>query len=126
MEEFHMNDIEFVGAIIREAREAKAWSQQQLADELEVDVRTVKKLEDGIGNLSTELFLKCVITLRLSADICIYAPHDETGLLMHRLFQQLLQLTPEQIDRVYKAARYIREWNDDHNDIDSWKYYMKD
>ena len=38
-----MNDFEFTGRIIKEAREAKGWTQLQLADALDVDIRTVRR-----------------------------------------------------------------------------------
>ena len=119
-----MDDLEFTGRVIREAREAKGWTQLQLADELDVDVRTVRRLEEGKTRSSSTLFFRCVYVLTLSADICIYAPRDETGLRMHRIFQDLLTLTPEQIDRVYKSARMIREWHDEHPDIVTWEDYI--
>ena len=119
-----MNDMEFTGRVIREAREAKGWTQLQLADELDVDVRTVKRLEEGKTKSSSILFFRCVYVLTLSADICIYAPRDDTGLSMHRIFQELLTLTPEQIDRVYRSARMIRKWHDDHPDIVTWEDYI--
>ena len=53
-----MNNLEFTGKIIQQARERMGLSQTQLADELDVDVRTVKRLEDGIGNHSAELFIQ--------------------------------------------------------------------
>ena len=87
-------------------------------------MRTVKRLEEGKTKSSSTLFFRCVYVLTLSADICIYAPRDETGLSMHRIFQELLTLTPEQIDRVYKSARMIREWHDAHPDIVSWEDYL--
>ena len=120
-----MNNIEFVGKIVQQTREYMGWSQLQLADELDVDVRTVRRLEDGIGNHSAELFLKCVVLLHVSADICIYAPHDETGIKMHQLYLQLLDLDPDQISRVYKAARSRREWLDEHPEIDTWEKYVE-
>ncbi len=120
-----MDDIEFAGKLIRQARERMGLSQIQLADELDVDVRTVKRLEEGIGNHSAELFIKCVVLLHMSADICIYAPHDETGLKMHSLYLDMLELPVEQIDRVYKSARLKREWMDSHPDIDSWEKYVR-
>lgn len=120
-----MNDVEFTGKIIRQSREYKGWSQLQLADELNVDIRTVKRLEDGIGNHSTELFIKCVVLLNMSADICIYAPHDETGLKMHSLYLQLLDLSPDQIAQVCKSARHKREWADEYPEINSWEKYVE-
>lgn len=119
-----MNNLEFTGKIIQQARERMGLSQTQLADELDVDVRTVKRLEDGIGNHSAELFIKCVVLLHMSADICIYAPHDETGLKMHSLYLDMLGLSLEQIDRVYKSARLKREWMDAQPDIDTWEKYV--
>lgn len=120
-----MNDFEFTGRIIKEAREAKGWTQLQLADALDVDIRTVRRLEDGTSKHGTEIFLKCVVTLRLSADICVYAPRNETGLLMHRLYQEMLQLTSEQIEQVYKSAHHIREWYDQHPEIETWEDYIR-
>lgn len=37
-----MNDFEYFGKLVEQAREEKGWSQQRLADEVDVDVRTVK------------------------------------------------------------------------------------
>ena len=42
--------------IIKEAREAKGWTQLQLADALDVDVRTVRRLEDETSKHGTEIF----------------------------------------------------------------------
>ena len=74
-----MNDFEFTGRIIKEAREARGWTQLQLADALDVDIRTVRRLEDGTSKHGTEIFLKCVVTLRLSIRISITRPVMRTG-----------------------------------------------
>ena len=124
-----MNDFEFTGRIIKEAREAKGWTQLQLADALDVDIRTVRRLEDGTSKHGTEIFLKCVVTLRLSADICVYAPRDEAGLLMHRIYQEMLQLTPEQKNRhtIYgNGMTSIRRLRHGRTIFGTWGNPMKD
>lgn len=45
-----MTDREYLGRIIKQAREEKGWTQQELADEMDIDLRTVRKVEDGKGN----------------------------------------------------------------------------
>ena len=47
------------------------------------------------------------------------------SLLMHRPYQEMLQLTPEQIERVYKSAHHIREWYDQHPEIETWEDYIR-
>ena len=36
---------EFAGLLVKQAREEKQWDQQYLADELDIDIRTLKKIE---------------------------------------------------------------------------------
>ena len=50
-----MNDFEFTGRIIKEAREARGWTQLQLADALDVDIRTVRRLEDGPASMARNI-----------------------------------------------------------------------
>ena len=38
---------EFAGLLVKQAREEKQWDQQYLADELDIDIRTLKKIEAG-------------------------------------------------------------------------------
>ena len=35
------------------------------------------------------------------------------------------QLTPEQIEQVYKSAHHIREWYDQHPEIETWEDYIR-
>ena len=36
---------EYCGLLVKQAREEKNWTQQDLADEVDMDVRTIKKIE---------------------------------------------------------------------------------
>jgi ribosome-binding protein aMBF1 (putative translation factor) len=66
-----MNDFEYFGKLVEQAREEKGWSQQRLADEVDVDVRTVKKLESGTGNPPMEVVLKYIFLLNISPAMCL-------------------------------------------------------
>ena len=41
---------EWAGLLFKQAREDLGYSQQFVADELEIDIRTIKRLEAGNGN----------------------------------------------------------------------------
>ena len=43
---------EFAGLLVKQAREEKQWDQQYLADELDIDIRTLKKIEAGKSDIS--------------------------------------------------------------------------
>ena len=42
-----MDDYKRMGLLIKQAREEKGWTQQELADAMDVDVETVSKQEIG-------------------------------------------------------------------------------
>ena len=95
---------EWAGLLFKQAREDLGYSQQFVADELEIDIRTIKRLEAGNGNPDLFHFL------HVSPDILFHAEQTETGLEMDRVFRQLLKFTPEQITSIYKSAFHIRSW----------------
>ena len=41
----------FLGLLVKQAREEKEWDQQYLADELDIDIRTLRKIEAGKSNI---------------------------------------------------------------------------
>ena len=49
---------QFLGLLVKQAREEKEWDQEYLADELGVDIRTVRKIERNIHTSCT--CWKCV------------------------------------------------------------------
>ena len=46
---------QFLGLLAKQAREEKEWDQEYLADELPIDIRTVRKIESGHGNIAYNL-----------------------------------------------------------------------
>ena len=40
----------FLRLLVKQARDEKEWNQQYLADELDIDIRTLRKIEDQLAN----------------------------------------------------------------------------
>ena len=87
---------EGVGLIIRQAREELGYTQQYVADEIDIDIRTLKKIEEGNSDPYFDTLARLVRMLHISPNIMFYAEWSETGLAMDRMFRQLLHFTPEQ------------------------------
>ena len=51
-----MNDLEFTGCIVKQAREDMGWSQEQLAEMLGIDLETMRKYEAGEDAVYTDVF----------------------------------------------------------------------
>ena len=101
---------EWAGLLFKQAREDLGYSQQFVADELEIDIRTIKRLEAGNGNPDFRTLCDLFHLLHVSPDILFHAEQTETGLEMDRVFRQLLKFAPEQITSIYKSAFHIRSW----------------
>ena len=52
----------FLGLLVKQAREEKEWDQQYLADELDIDIRTLRKIEAGKSNIGYNLLIKIIHT----------------------------------------------------------------
>ena len=55
---------EYAGLLVKQAREEKQWDQQYLADELDIDIRTLKKIEAGKSDIPFVNHDLCVLTCR--------------------------------------------------------------
>ena len=105
----------FLGLLVKQAREEKEWNQQYLADELDIDIRTLRKVEDGKSNIGYNLLIKIIHTLNISSQILCYIDDEEKGLKMDRVFRQLLQFPLEDIAMIAKSAYHVRNWFDSNN-----------
>lgn len=59
----------FLGLLVKQAREENEWDQQYLADELDIDIRTLRKIEAGKSNIGYNLLIKIIHTLNISSQI---------------------------------------------------------
>ena len=119
-----------LGLIVRQAREEKNWTQQELADKMGIPVDEVIELENGNADPSMTETAGYFFLLNISPDITMYEDNAEDALRMNRLFRELQTLTPDQFDRVCKSASHIRLWYENHPDVitldDYWKAIEKE
>jgi len=103
-----MDNYKRMGLLIKQAREEKGWTQQELADAMDVDVETVSKQEEGDDSLSVEMMVEYCLLLNISCDIAIYEKDVEIALRMERICRELLEFDQEQFDRIIKSASCMR------------------
>jgi putative transcriptional regulator len=58
-----------LGALLRERRESKGWTQQQLADRVGVSRRWVNEFEAGKGNARVRLVFDALNTLGIELEV---------------------------------------------------------
>ena len=107
---------EFAGLLVKQAREEKQWDQQYLADELDIDIRTLKKIEAGKSDISFDTLSSLIHLLEISPKILFYADRTETGVEMDKIFRQLMRFSPDNIQMICDSAHYIRAWKDANGD----------
>lgn len=107
---------EWTGQLVRQAREERGYSQQYVADEADIDVRTLRKIEEGKSDPNYDTIYKLIRLLYISPKIMFYAEQSQVGLAMDREYRQLLQFTPEQIEMISESALHVRTWYENHPD----------
>ena len=107
---------EWTGQLVRQAREERGYSQQYVADEVEIDIRTLKKIEEGKSDPDYLTIYKLIHLLNISPKIMFYAEQSPVGLAMDREYRRLLHFTPDQIAMISESAIHVRSWYETHPD----------
>lgn len=105
---------DILGAVIKQAREEKKWTEQELADKLRLDVESIQELEAGNGNPLYTTMAELFFLLEISPDIVFLEDDLEETIRTDRLYRELLSLTPERYERITKAASQLRRWREAH------------
>ena len=71
---------EYAGLLVKQAREEKQWDQQYLADELDIDIRTLKKIEAGKSDIPFDILSNLIHLLEISPKILFYAERTESAI----------------------------------------------
>ena len=103
---------QFLGLLAKQAREEKDWDQEYLADELDIDIRTVRKIASGQGNIAYDLLTEIIHALEICPQILFYVDEADKGMKMDRLYRELLRLPLEDIKMVAESAYKVRRWLD--------------
>ena len=105
---------EYCGLLVKQAREEKNWTQQDLADEVDMDVRTIKKIEEGTTSSYYLTIEKLIYALNIAPNIMYHAELSDKGVFMDKLYRQLFSLDVESLKIVCESATYIRNWHEEH------------
>ena len=115
---------EWTGQLVRQAREERGYSQQYVADEIGIDVRTLKKIEEGKTDPDYRTLYKLIRLLYISPTIMFYAEQSSTGVAMDRGYRRLMRFTPDQIAMITESALHARTWYENHPD--EYQEFMKE
>ncbi|MGE0489708.1 MAG: FHIPEP family type III secretion protein [Vulcanimicrobiota bacterium] len=101
------------GTLLRQAREERAWTQEELSQRSQLGLRTVRRLEAGQGSL--ESLRRVAEALEVDPRSICVPPEDELkewlrcDLIRVELASQLLGPDPSlQVERLCERIRYVR------------------
>lgn len=114
-----------LGLAVRQAREEKNWTQQELADKMGIPVDKITELENGSADPLIADSAGYFFLLNISPDIMMYEDNAEDALRMDRLFRELQTLTADQFERVCQSASHIRRWRENHPDVTTLDDYWE-
>lgn len=114
-----------LGLLVKQAREEKGWTQQELADEMDVDVRTVQRLEEGLVNPTLTAVAGYFFLLNISPNVATYEDSVEDALKMDHIYRELQELSEEQFARLWESACHIRKWRGNHPEIVTLEDYRR-
>ncbi len=114
----------WTGQLVRQAREERGYSQQYVADEIEIDVRTLKKIEEGKTDPDYRTIYKLIRLLYISPKIMFYAEQSSTGVAMDSEYRRLMRFTTDQIAMITESALHARTWYENHPD--EYQEFMKE
>lgn len=77
-----------------------------------IDIRTVRKIESGQGNIAYDLLTEIIHTLEICPQVLFYVDEADKGMKMDRLYRELLRLPLEDIKMVAESAYKVRRWLD--------------
>ena len=120
-----MNVHEYLGKLVEQARIEKGWTQLQLADESDVDIRTITKVESGTANPAMDTLTKYIFLLNISPAVLFNQDPCEDGLKMDHLYRKLISLSPAKIELVCKSALHLSKWKENHPDVETLEDYYR-
>ena len=88
--------LNYLGNCLRTARKSRKLTQQQLADDSCVAIKTIQNIEKGLMNPSYEVLFPIIRRLGISADILFYPEASETDERLKRMNAQYNQASPKE------------------------------
>ena len=98
--------IETLGNIIRQERLKAGLTQDELAERVGIDPRTILKIENHRGNPKMEVLYPLIRALNIDANLIFYPDtYDSSALQQFQLF--LSQCSPEEILSLHQVCQTV-------------------
>jgi len=102
----------YLGLLVKQARIEKGLTEQELADDLDMDIRTIQNIESGFSNPYFSTIKELIMRLDISPTIMFEMPRTDEGLKMDQIFRQLLALEYPHLEKLCNSAMHVRRWYD--------------
>ena len=100
-------DYFLIGERIKEARKKKGWSQEKLAEEIDVAVAFISRAERGHG-INLKRLAQLSIALETPIEKLITGTTMQNEIYLKKEFQELLsKCTPEKQKLIYNIAKIV-------------------
>lgn len=97
--------IELIGANIKREREASGLTQEELAEKVNLEVKTLSKIERGKVGISVMTLHQICEVLHISSSVILSKPSNAAS--VQGLTEQLENLSPEQFELVNSTIKNI-------------------
>ncbi|MCC2166807.1 helix-turn-helix transcriptional regulator [Gallintestinimicrobium propionicum] len=94
---------------VREYRTELGLSQERLAENLNLDQRTILNIEAGRGNPKFEVLYPLITYLKIPADRIFYPDNSEQKPNLQKLFTLLSDCTEHEANDLLPMVRYLLE-----------------
>lgn len=96
-----------LGNIVRQARLKAGMTQDELAEHVGIDPRTVLKIENHRGNPKMEVLYPLIRALNIDANLVFYPDLQEYNPALKQFHLFLSQCTPDEIESLHQVCQAV-------------------
>lgn len=106
-----------LAAAVRDARQARGWTQRQLAEAVGVHPQTIGNLERASHETSPEVVEKVMRALNIDLTPGAVAAHDSVAVIQAQVAERLKTMSEaERMIFVGEVMRYVTRWTPDDDE----------
>lgn len=103
------DNLKFLGQRIREARKGCELTQQELADQTGLSIKTVQDIEAGKKNTSYETILSLAMRLGVTPNMLFPAKSSVEDMKLQHLLGKLQSCSPENQEILFDTVDFLAE-----------------
>ena len=101
-------DYKLIGQRIKEARKEAGWSQEMLAEKIDVAVAYISRVERGGTSINLKRLAQISIALATPMEKLVTGINVESRNYLHKEFEELLmKCSPEKQQLIYNIAKIV-------------------